>query len=52
VYNIFVNGKQFPVDINDGKGPQQDFDFFDLRNGVYSSVTNLFYPFAEKLLQV
>lgn len=47
VYNIYVNGKQYPVDINDGKGPQLDFDFFDLRNGVISSVTNQFYPFVN-----
>jgi hypothetical protein len=47
VYNIYVNGKQYPVDINDGKGPQLDFDFFDLRNGVISSVTNQFYPFIN-----
>ena len=47
VYNIFVNGKQYPVDINDGKGPQLDFDFFDLREGVISSVTNEFYPFQN-----
>jgi hypothetical protein len=40
-----VNGKQYPVDINDGNGPQFDFDFFNLRNGVISSVTNEFYPF-------
>lgn len=45
VYNIFVNGKQYPVDIGDG--PQFDFDFFDLRGGVISSVTNMFYPFAN-----
>jgi len=47
VYNIYVNGKQYPVDINDGKGPQLDFDFFDLRGGVISSVTNKFYPFIN-----
>lgn len=45
VYNIFVNGKQYPVDI--GNGPQFNFDFFDLRSGVISSVTNMFYPFAN-----
>lgn len=47
VYNIYVNGKQYPVDIKDGKGPQLNFDFFDLRNGVISSVTNKFYPFQN-----
>jgi hypothetical protein len=47
VYNIYVNGKQYPVDINDGNGPQPDFDFFNLRNGVISSVTNQFYPFVN-----
>ncbi len=47
VYNIYVNGKQYAVDINDGKGPQSDFDFFDLRNGVISSVTNQYYPFIN-----
>lgn len=47
VYNIYVNDKQYPVDINDGNGPQYDFDFFDLRNGVISSVTNEFYPFEN-----
>jgi len=47
VYNIYVNGKQYPVDINNGKGPQFDFDFFDLRDGVISSVTNEFYPFLN-----
>lgn len=47
IYNIFVNGKQFPVDINDGKGPQFDFDFFNLRKGVISSVTGNYYPFAD-----
>ena len=47
VYNIYVNGKQYPVDINDGKGPQYDFDFFNLRSGVISSVTNKFYPFVN-----
>lgn len=47
VYNIYVNGKQYPVDINDGKGPQLDFDFFNLRNGVISSVTNKYYPFID-----
>jgi uncharacterized surface protein with fasciclin (FAS1) repeats len=47
VYNIYVNGKQYPVDINDGNGPQFDFDFFNLRNGVISSVTNQFYPFIN-----
>ena len=47
VINIFVNGKQYPVDINDGKGPQEDFDLFNLRNGVISSVTNEFYPFLN-----
>jgi hypothetical protein len=45
VYNIFVNGKQYPIDI--GNGPRFDFDFFDLRSGVISSVTNMFYPFAN-----
>jgi hypothetical protein len=49
VYNIYVNGKQYPVDINDGKGPQYDFDFFNLRNGVISSVTNEYYPFVNSL---
>ncbi len=47
VYKIFVNGKQYRVDIKDGKGPQLEFDFFDLRNGVISSVTNKFYPFQN-----
>ena len=47
VYNIYVNGKQYPVDINDGNGPQFDFDFFDLRKGVISSVTYEFYPFEN-----
>jgi hypothetical protein len=47
VYNIFVNGKQYPVDIFDGNGPQLDFDFFDLRDGVVSSVTYQFYPFVN-----
>jgi hypothetical protein len=47
VYNIYVNGKQYPVDINDGKGPQYDFDFFNLREGVISSVTNEYYPFIN-----
>lgn len=47
VYNIYVNGKQYPVDINDGNGPQLDFDFFDLREGVISSVTFEFYPFMN-----
>lgn len=47
VYNIYVNGKQYPVDINDGFGPQFDFDFFKLRDGVISSVTNEFYPFLN-----
>jgi len=47
VYNIFVNGKQYPIDIKDGKGPQTNFDFFDLRNGVISSVTNKYYPFKD-----
>jgi len=47
IYNIFVNGKQYPVDINDGRGPQWDFDFFNLREGVISSVTNEFYPFEN-----
>jgi len=47
VYNLFINGKQYPVDIKDGKGPQLNFDFFDLRNGVISSVTNKFYPFQN-----
>jgi hypothetical protein len=47
VYNIFVNGKQYPIDIKDGKGPQLNFDFFDLRNGVISSVTNKYYPYKD-----
>lgn len=47
IYNIFVNGKQYPVDIRDGNGPKYDFDFFNLRNGVVSSVTNKFYPFKD-----
>lgn len=47
VYNIYINGKQYPVDINDGRGPQFDFDFFSLRDGVISSVTNEFYPFVN-----
>jgi len=47
VYNIYVNDKQYPIDINDGKGPQFDFDFFNLRDGVISSVTNEFYPFEN-----
>lgn len=47
VFNIYVNGKQYPVDINDGSGPQFDFDFFNLREGVISSVTNEFYPFKD-----
>lgn len=51
IYNIFVNGKQYPVDINDGRGPQYDFDFFNLRNGVISSVTYEFYPFENNFCQ-
>ena len=51
IYNIFVNGKQYPVDINDGRGPQYDFDFFNLRNGVVSSVTYEFYPFENNFSQ-
>lgn len=47
IYNIFVNGKQFPVDINDGKGPQMDFDFFSLRDGVISPLTYEYYPFTN-----
>jgi len=47
VINIFVNGKQYAIDINDGNGPQLDFDLFNLRNGVISSVTNKFYPFRN-----
>lgn len=47
VINLYVNGKQYPVDILDGKGPQLDFDLFDLRNGVISSVTNKFYPYQN-----
>lgn len=47
VYNIYVNGKKYPVDIKDGKGPQYDFDFFDLRLGVIGSVTKKFYPFKD-----
>lgn len=47
VYNIYVNGKKFPVDIKDGKGPQYDFDFNNIRNGVISSVTNKYYPFKD-----
>ena len=38
VINIYVNDKQYPVYINDGKGPQFDFDLFTLRNGVIRSV--------------
>ena len=47
IYNIYVNGKQYPVDISDGKGPQYDFDFFNLREGVISSVTNEYYPYVN-----
>ncbi len=47
IYNIYVNGKHYPVDINDGKGPQYDFDFFNLRSGVVSPVTNKYYPFEN-----
>ncbi len=47
VYNIYVNGKKYPVDIKDGKGPQLDFDFFDLRLGVIGSVTNKYYPYLN-----
>lgn len=51
IYNIFVNGKQYPVDIYDGRGPQYDFDFFNLRNGVISSVTFEYYPFENNFSQ-
>lgn len=47
IYNIFVNGEQFAVDINDGKGPQMDFDFFNLREGVISPLTYEYYPFIN-----
>lgn len=47
IYKLFVNGKLYPVDIKDGKGPRNEFDFFDLRSGVIGSVTNKFYPFKD-----
>lgn len=47
IYKILVNNKQYPVDIKDGKGPRLDFDFYDLRSGVISPVTNKFFPFKD-----
>lgn len=47
VYNIYVNNKKYLVDIKDGKGPRSDFDFYDLRSGVISPVTNKFFPFKD-----
>ena len=35
--------------MKEGKGPQYDFDFFNLRNWVISSVTNEYYPFVNSM---
>ncbi len=49
VFNIYVNGKLYPVDIDDGYGPREDFDFYDVKErGVISSVTNVYYPYDIK----